>query len=168
MWTTRRNARSSLSPLVSAGSCCANPFCSRGWFSLPTALKRIWWSTSSRNWLLSQALSPGMRGFVEGESFLFFVWEDTRRKSMQKRVWASDLERDRSTTNSLGCFGEASTSDGRRSHVEQRCSSAGSCRSNKGGGDESSSSVLQRLHRLLLAFVLCSTHLLLVPAGDGF
>ncbi len=72
-----------LSPLVTAVSCCANPFCSLGG-SLPTARKGS--DDPWRNRLLSQALSPGMRGFVKGESFLFFVWEDTRRKSMQKRV----------------------------------------------------------------------------------
>lgn len=57
--------------------------------------------------------------------------------------------------------------DGRRSHVEERCASGRSCRSN-GGSVECSA--LQRLHRLAFFFVFlfCSSDLLflLVPA-DG-
>ncbi len=85
-----------LSPLVSAVSCCMNPFCSRG-----VVLSRrhkndlmISW----RNRLLSQALSPGMRGFVKGESFLFFVWEDTRRK-LDAETSLSERSGERSLNN---------------------------------------------------------------------
>jgi len=56
--------------------------------------------------------------------------------------------------------------DGRRSHVEERCASGRSCRSN-GGSVECSA--LQRLHRLaFFVFVCCSSDLLflLMPA-DG-
>jgi hypothetical protein len=172
----------SLSPKVA-------PLCSQFCFRL-LSLHRFYDLISLWNRLRSQGLSPEMRGLWNETGRMIgwsFFWEETGRKSMQERVWSRDLERANSSL--LCCFSLITKlhsawwmfsvwnlaeggrrflfEDGRRSHVEERCASGRSCRSN-GGSVECSA--LQCLHRLAFFFVFlcCSSDLLflLVPA-DG-